>query len=171
MGVGPGPGAVCRERAQARSQAAPGETIARAASERGEAISRTASALHGARASPAPARTAAQAAGSSRNAESPSRGSQRAGRREHRPPPSLLSTSLPSPPLPPPPLLLPLPSTSRLRTLCGVLRGPRGPAVPLPASRLSSLSRLEPPRFGSGENKPDQLIGSDTGWAFEIFLS
>lgn len=136
VGAGPGPGAVCRERARARSQAAPGETIARTASERGEAISRTAGALHGARGSPAPARTAAQAAGNSRNAESPSRGSQRAGRREHGPPPSPL------------PLPLPSPSRSRLRTVCGVLSRPRGPAIPLPAGRLSSFSRLEPLALG-----------------------
>lgn len=109
--TGVGAGAICRERARARSQTAPGETIARTAGERGEAISRTAGALHGARGSPAPARTLAQAAGSSRSAESPSRQSQRAGRREPTLPPYL------------PPFL---PPSSRLRAVRGVLSGPRG---------------------------------------------
>lgn len=98
VGAGPGPGAVCRECARARSQAAPGETIARTAGERGEAISRTAGALHGVRGSPAPARTAAQAAGSSRRAESPSRPSWEGGAAGTWAPslPLLLPPSLPS---------------------------------------------------------------------------
>lgn len=155
VGAGPGPGAVCRERARARSQAAPGETIARAAGERGEAISRTAGALHGVRGLPAPARTArprppaAAAAPNSFVA-----GAGRAGRREPGPPPCL------------PPSL----SSSRLRTVFGV--GPRtpGPAVPLPASRWSLLSGLEPFALRSGESKPDHPIGRDPGWAFSYWF-
>lgn len=139
------------------SQAAPGETIARAAGERGEAISRTAGALHGVLGSPAPASTAAQAAGSSRSAESPRRPSREGGAAGTWPPPSLSSSRLPPP--------------HRARR---PERTP-GPAVPLPDSRWSLLSRLEPFALRSGESKPDHPIGRDTGWAFscrfEEFLS